>query len=505
MPEAFNLDLNELSSELSTEDLATLSDSLKTETPLEEVTQIDDSQNIESLLPEALPSTNLEASASITTTSIATTESLTLLRKFPYIPPFYLIEGTPYSDLIFDTPKNDLILARGGNDWVIAWRGGNDVIYGEGGNDLLYGGIGNDSLYGGIGKDSLYGASGNDYLSGGGDGDKLYGGSGSDYMYGDSGFYIYPLYSSTTTSSTITSSNSLTYYPYPYPYPAGGNDLMYGGSGNDYMYGGGGSDTIDGGNDNDVLYGDSGNYFYPYPYLSTSYYYPYPSGGNDKLSGGKGNDKLYGEAGNDKLDGGIGKDYLEGGNGNDSINGGKGDDTIVGNTRFFPFVIAYAETAEITTDAGTQDALTGGVSTVGSFESDALTVNSDSLVSDKLIIDYPIFYSDKDTLTGGSGADDFVFYSPYQGIDTVKDFKQYQGDEIHVSRYGFGGGLTLGTLQSEQFTLGTSAQDADDRFIYNKKTGDLFFDADGTGVRRQVQFAKLSGAPSLDFSDIVVI
>lgn len=504
MSETLNLNLNELSSELSTEDLAVVSDSLKTETPLEETTQLDNSQNIDNLLPEALPSTNLEASASIATTSIATTESLTLLRKFPYIRPFYLIEGTPYSDLIFDTPKNDLILARGGNDLVIAWRGGNDLIYGEGGNDVLYGGIGNDSLYGGVGKDSLYGASGNDYLSGGSNSDKLYGGGGSDYMYGDSGFYIYPWYSSNIASSGIASSDSVTYYPYPYPYPAGGNDIMYGGSGSDYMYGGGGSDTIDGGKDNDVLYGDSGNY-YSYPYLSTSYYYPYPSGGNDKLSGGNGNDKLYGEAGNDKLDGGIGKDYLEGGNGNDSINGGKGNDTIIGGTRLSPFIIAYAETA---TNAGVKDAITGDVTTVGSFGNDALTVNSDSLVSDKLIADYPIIYSDKDTLTGGLGADDFVFYSPYQGyqgIDTITDFNEYHGDQIHVSRYGFGGGLKLGTLQSEQFTLGASAQDADDRFIYNKKTGDLFFDADGTGVRSQVQFAKLSGAPSLDFSDMIVI
>ncbi|NEP02710.1 MAG: calcium-binding protein [Symploca sp. SIO2E9] len=500
MPEALNLDLNELSSELSTEDLAVVSDSLKTKTPVDEPTPLDNFQDIDSLLPEALPSTNLEASS-----SIATTDSLTLLPKFPYIRPFYLIEGTPYSDLIFDTPKNDLILARGGNDWVIAWRGGNDWIYGEGGNDFLYAGAGNDSLYGGIGRDTLYGGSGNDYMFGGSDKDKLYGGSGTDYMYGDSGFYIYPLYSSNITSSDIASSNSLTYYPYPYP--AGGNDYMSGGSGNDFMYGGGGSDSINGGQDNDVLYGDSGNYYpYRYPYLTTSIYYPYPVGGNDKLSGGSGNDKLYGETGNDKLDGGIGKDYLEGGNGNDNLNGGKGDDTIVGGTRLFPFAIAYAETGEqITADTGTLDALTGDVATVGSFGNDALTGSSDSLVSDKLIIDYPIIYSDRDTLTGGSGADDFVFYSPYQGIDTITDFNPYQGDEIQVSRNGFRGGLTLGTLESKQFTLGSSAQDADDRFIYNKKTGDLFFDADGTGKQAQVQFAKLSGAPSLDFSDITVI
>jgi len=80
-----------------------------------------------------------------------------------------------------------------------------------------------------------------------------------------------------------------------------------------------------------------------------------------------------------------------------------------------------------------------------------------------------------------------------------------QGDKIVVSASGFGGGLTIGTLSSAQFTIGSAAADASDRFIYNSATGALFFDADATGALGQVQFATLSTNLSLISSDITVV
>ena len=74
-----------------------------------------------------------------------------------------------------------------------------------------------------------------------------------------------------------------------------------------------------------------------------------------------------------------------------------------------------------------------------------------------------------------------------------------------VARVGGPVALSTGVLASGAFVTGTSAQDADDRFIYNQATGELWFDADGNGAGAQVQFAFLAPATALVASDIVVI
>ncbi|NES01366.1 MAG: hypothetical protein F6J86_47710 [Symploca sp. SIO1B1] len=60
-------------------------------------------------------------------------------------------------------------------------------------------------------------------------------------------------------------------------------------------------------------------------------------------------------------------------------------------------------------------------------------------------------------------------------------------------------------LDAEEFTIGSAATRASDRFIYNDTTGALFFDPDGTGTLAQVQFAELSGGFALTNSDIFVV
>ncbi len=109
-----------------------------------------------------------------------------------------------------------------------------------------------------------------------------------------------------------------------------------------------------------------------------------------------------------------------------------------------------------------------------------------------------------DTLMGGSGSDKFTFNSPTDGIDTISDFNAGEGDQILVSASGFGGGLAVGNLPSSQFTLGSSAANAGDRFIYNSSTGALFFDPDGNALQGQVQLAVLSSNPALTSSNIFV-
>lgn len=71
--------------------------------------------------------------------------------------------------------------------------------------------------------------------------------------------------------------------------------------------------------------------------------------------------------------------------------------------------------------------------------------------------------------------------------------------------YGFGGGLTSGaTITNAQFGIGNVAANPS-RFIYDKNTGSLFFDADGTGANAQVQLVSLATGLAMTNADIFII
>jgi Ca2+-binding RTX toxin-like protein len=56
-----------------------------------------------------------------------------------------------------------------------------------------------------------------------------------------------------------------------------------------------------------------------------------------------------------------------------------------------------------------------------------------------------------------------------------------------------GKGSPNGTpLKAEMFVVSNKAQAKEDRIIYNKKTGALYYDADGIGSTTQVKFAIIS-------------
>lgn len=115
-----------------------------------------------------------------------------------------------------------------------------------------------------------------------------------------------------------------------------------------------------------------------------------------------------------------------------------------------------------------------------------------------------------DTLTGGAGADKFQFSTTLgsNNVDTITDFTA--GDLIQVSRAVFattaGGGYgTSGAISADNFVVGSAAQDANDYFVYNQSTGQLFFDADGSGAGAAVLFAQLTAGTALGFNSIVTI
>jgi Ca2+-binding RTX toxin-like protein len=114
-------------------------------------------------------------------------------------------------------------------------------------------------------------------------------------------------------------------------------------------------------------------------------------------------------------------------------------------------------------------------------------------------------------LTGGAGADRYVFDSALDGTaDLITDFAAAQnGEVIALSRAVFTalGNLAAGsTLTAANFVAGTAAAQIDDFIIYNQATGQMFYDADGSNLTiNQVLFATVTAGSNLNRTDFVVI
>jgi Ca2+-binding RTX toxin-like protein len=191
-------------------------------------------------------------------------------------------------------------------------------------------------------------------------------------------------------------------------------------------------------------------------------------GGNDTLYGYHGSDWVYGGSGNDIMSGSSGQDWVYGGSGRDTVNGGSGNDWVWG-------------------DAG-RDTVYGGLGND--------TVNGGA---------------GNDTLYGNAGRDTFVFdtkLNQTSNVDLIKNFS-IPYDSIWLDNAVFtklGKGSAKGVkLASDMFVTSTTAQDAQDRIVYDRDTGSLYYDRDGTGSAAQVKFATLSNKAKLTYHDFFVV
>ena len=113
-----------------------------------------------------------------------------------------------------------------------------------------------------------------------------------------------------------------------------------------------------------------------------------------------------------------------------------------------------------------------------------------------------------DHLQGGKGKDYFIFSNALSdasgsNVDRISDFIA-KDDTIRLDDKIFGG-LKTGALSSGRFCFGSKAKDSSDRIIYNKSTGELFYDPDGAGAAAQIKFATLSLKPTLSAADFYII
>ena len=111
-----------------------------------------------------------------------------------------------------------------------------------------------------------------------------------------------------------------------------------------------------------------------------------------------------------------------------------------------------------------------------------------------------------DALTGLGGRDTFVFSTALNAstnLDRVTDF--IAADDTFMLENAVFSGLPTGALAADAFHLGAAAADAEDRIIYNRSTGALFFDSNGVNAGGSIQFATLVNKPVISNLDFTVV
>lgn len=369
------------------------------------------------------------------------------------------------------TPGNDTLEGGPGDDWLEG-LGGDDTLIGHEGNDILDGGDGADTLDGGEGDDT--------YIPGAGAVVVIDSG-GVDTWIADGGIppdgienFIVRGYSE--EAGTDAHGNELD------------NTIIDEGPGNAFLYGNGGDDTLIG--------GDGFNVFV---FLGD------PSGNSDAY-------------GHDTVDGGGGDDWLFFEHNGAAVTVDFRDGTVIGGSSA-PASVSFTnvERAQGSLFSDVMFASAAGNWLSGYGGSDTLIGGAgNDVISGDSGFDHPTVDPGNDILEGGAGndelageegADSYVFRHAPGAANADAIFTFVSGEDTIVldgnAHAGIGpsGDFAAGDAR---FRAGTSAQDADDRVIYDAATGELWYDADGNGGGAMQLIATLEGAPALAATDITV-
>ena len=128
-------------------------------------------------------------------------------------------------------------------------------------------------------------------------------------------------------------------------------------------------------------------------------------------------------------------------------------------------------------------------------------------------------FAGDDILTGGKGKDSFefggaaTFKKADLGVDIITDFQSSQKDTIVLSKTTFdklessiGKGFSV-IAEFDTVNADKKAETSEAFIVYNQKTGDLFYNANGSeaGFGSGGLFATLEGAPTLKESDFSIV
>ena len=122
-----------------------------------------------------------------------------------------------------------------------------------------------------------------------------------------------------------------------------------------------------------------------------------------------------------------------------------------------------------------------------------------------------------DALAGGLGRDIFVFdarlgtakTNKSVNLDTLTDFSVKDDtlwlDNAVFRKLGKGSESKPGKLNKKFLVVGDKAKDGNDYLIYNKKTGELSYDADGNGTGQAIKFAQMQKGLALTAADFLIV
>jgi RTX calcium-binding nonapeptide repeat (4 copies) len=329
-----------------------------------------------------------------------------------------------------------------------------DKMFGNGGADLLFGQAGNDVLNGGLGNDLLNGGTGRDTLSGG---------DGNDTYYVD------------VSNDVVSETNA--------NLAIGGNDIVnFVGNTGTFVLGAnverltlGGTAAINGTGNAlaNIITGNANSNFL--------------SGGTDALS--------------DSLIGGLGNDTYVINSANDNIIENAGQGTADRVLASVSMALAVGDNIEFLQTSNT--AGFGAIQLKGNEIAQTITGNAGSNILNGAL--------GNDILTGLLGNDTFLFNTAPNSAtnrDTITDYNVAQ-DTIMLENTGVftALGLATGTLNATLFKNLTTGGpvDSTDRVLYNDTTGAVLYDTDGSGGAAPIQFATITGAPTLTNADFVVV
>lgn len=418
-----------------------------------------------------------------------------------------------------------------------------NAITGNGAANSLSGAAGDDTLDGGAGADTLSGGAGNDVYRLDDPLDVVLEDGASDpggidtirsvvaHTLGERFENLELLGSASINGTGNALANAITGN-------AAANSLS-GGGGGDTLTGAEGNDTLDGGSGEDRLAGGTGNDLYlvdsagdlaleegtidPGGIDTVQASASYTLGErleNLTLAGtasisGTGNvlaNRIIGNEADNTLEGGAGNDTLEGRGGADSLRGGAGSDTYIVNGAGDRVDESTVPGSGI--DAGGKDVVRSTVSfTLGDFiERLVLTGSAAKGTGNALAntitgnrgtntlaglggADTLDGGAGRDTLSGGAGRDSFVFSSPLNpdtNVDLIRDWGAGgTSDLIRLDNDVFTELRTPGALTTAAFTTGKVASTAEQRIVYDRSTGELYYDPDGSGPAAQVHFATI--------------
>jgi Ca2+-binding RTX toxin-like protein len=232
-------------------------------------------------------------------------------------------------------------------------------------------------------------------------------------------------------------------------------------------------------------------------------------------------DTIFGNGGNDVIDGLGGADTIQGGAGDDrivyrsdagSLNGGSGRDVLV---MLAPDTINLGAAdqslgAPVVAGFDEVDAsgLSAAITITGNASNNTLIGGAGADVIDGGGgVDVIAGGLGNDTLTGGTGKDFFVFdtaLDPLNNVDTITDFLPVD-DTIRLENGVFTAFAATGALAGTAFATGAAATTAAHRILYDPATGELRYDADGSGAGQSILFARLGSGLTLTAADFTII